>query len=371
VAFIIEPPEPSITVTTADGCQLVLRHHPGPGPAVLLLHGASAGSDTFRIGEKQSLVGYLLQERFDVWTLDWRASMNCAKEIFCRNPDTDFTIDAAAAHDVPAAITQMRREGVEGKIALVAHCMGGAIVAQSIAVGAIYADDVENVVFTALGLFYKNAPDDVLKAEDQSLERILANGQHLLHPTTRWDPAVCKQDPGPGGWDPLLQDPYEVWLDTPLRHQCTVDPCHRLSYMFGMPFVPDKIGTIHAQHLAQQFGYIPVKFLLHCCQNLRRGYAAPFVPGKSGATLPSNDRYLRPEAFRDRRITLITGDLNSLWHRDSIDTMYEWLRRGTPGDQPRALRKHVIPEFGHQDLHWAADAPDVVFPLIRDGLRRQ
>src|SRR5262245_14020054 len=171
VAVITEPPEPAIPVTTADDCQLVLRHHPGPsGQSVLLLHGASAGSDTFRIGERQPLVDYLLQEGFDVWTLDWRASMNCARQIYCRNRETLFTIDAAAAHDVPAAITTMRRQGVEGKIALVAHCMGGGIVAQGIAVGAISAADVENVVFTALGLFYKSAPDDVLKAEDQSLE---------------------------------------------------------------------------------------------------------------------------------------------------------------------------------------------------------
>jgi cholesterol oxidase len=372
VARITETPKSPIPVTTADGCQLVLRNHPGPrGSAVLLLHGASAGSDTFRIGEgKPSLVDYLVDEQFDVWTLDWRASMNCAKEIFCRNPKTSFTIDAAATHDVPAAIATMRGKGVEGTIALVGHCMGGAIVAQGIAVGAIAAADVENVVLTALGLFYKNAPDDVLKAEDQSLEQILSSGQHLLHPTLRWDPAVCTHNPGPGDWDPLLQGPYEVWLDTPLPHNCDNALCHRLSYMFGMPFVPGKIPTIHKEHLPHQFGYIPVQFLLHCCQNLRRGYAAPFVANNSGATLPRDDRYLKPEAFRERRITLITGDVNSLWHRDSIDTMYEWLRRGTPADQPRALRKHVIPGFGHQDLHWAGDAPRVVFPLIRDGLRR-
>ncbi len=36
---------------------------------------------------------------------------------------------------------------------------------------------------------------------------------------------------------------------------------------------------------------------------------------------------------------MITGDLNSLWHRDSIDRLYEWLRRGVKTDQPRDERR--------------------------------
>jgi hypothetical protein len=263
----------------------------------------------------------------------------------------------------------MRKDhNVEGKIAIVGHCMGGAIVAQGIVQDVIRAADVENVVLTALGLFYKGALDDVLKAEDQVLEELLANGQYLLHPTKRWDPSVCTQDPGNGDWDRLLQEPYKIWLDTPLAHACKVEFCHRISYMFGMPYLPDNIPSIHTNYLPSQFGYIPLQFLLHCCQNLRRGYCGLFVRNGSGSTLPPDQRYLKPQAFRDRKLTLITGDLNCLWHRDSIDTMYDWLRRGRTSDQPRKLLKHVLTGYGHQDLHWGAEAPGQVFPLIRAGL---
>ena len=377
---ITETP-PAIDVTTADGCVLELRHDGGPEaskgrPAVLLVHGASAGSDTFRIGEERTLVDYLLGQGLDVWTLDWRASMRRVRDVYCQavhdgRLGETFTIDAAAEHDVPAAIAAMRQapHNVRGKIAVLGHCMGGAIVAQGIARGAISSADVENVVLTGLGLFYRAAIDNVLKAEDQALEGLLDGGQHLLHPTKGWERSVCARDPGDGPWPPPLEDPYRVWLDTPLPHDCNVEICHRLSYMFGMPFIPDRIPAIHAGYLPTQFGYIPLQFLIHCCQNLRRGHAAAFVPASTGP-LPPDTRYLQRRPFQDRRITLITGDLNSLWHRDSIDTMYEWLRRGRQAEQPLSLQKHVVPDFGHQDLYWGVDAPGTVFPKILEGLRR-
>ena len=92
------------------------------------------------------------------------------------------------------------------------------------------------------------------------------------------------------------------------------------------------------------------------------------MPKGSRNALPADRTYLKPEAFRDRALTLITGDLNSLWHRDSIDTMYEWLRRGRRADQPRRLDKQVLASYGHQDLHWGSGAPDDVFPRILRGL---
>jgi cholesterol oxidase len=340
---------------------------------VLLVHGASAGSDTFRINERQTLVDYLLRERFDVWTLDWRASMRCARNVYCTSvaPNDDakiFTIDAAALHDVPAAIAGMRARGVQGKIAIVGHCMGGAIVTQGIVQGVIPIEDVETVVLTALGLFYRAAIDNILKVEDQVLEQLLASKQYLLHPTKRWDLGVCAHDPVDGPWDPLLEVPYGFWLDTLLPHECTNHLCHRLSYMFGMPYRPDDMPTIHDHALGTQFGYIPLQLLLHCCQNLRRGHGGQYVADSGGLTLPRDERYLRREAFRGRAVTLITGDVNSLWHRDSIDTMDEWLRRGRRADRPRTLRKHVLADYAHQDLYWASKAPSDVFSLIRDGL---
>src|SRR4030095_9263496 len=118
MAVTTPAPEP-IAITTADNCTLELRRHRGNGRPVLLVHGASAASDTFRVGETATLVGHLGSRGCDVGTLDGRASMRRVRDIYCRNRQTDFTIDAAATNDVPAAIAAMRRQGGHGQLRLV------------------------------------------------------------------------------------------------------------------------------------------------------------------------------------------------------------------------------------------------------------
>ena len=185
-----------------------------------------------------------------------------------RTASTDFTIDAAARHDIPAAIAadapaRCHREdhGVVG------HCMGGAIVTQGIVQGVLPASDVENVVITALGLFYRAAIDNVLKAEDGVLEELLFDRhQDLLHPTKKWATNLCQQDPVDGDWD---RPPSGAVRDLEGRRAARPTAPSRsatgVSYMFGMPYIPDNIPAIHASSSgALQFRHIPVQFLLHC-----------------------------------------------------------------------------------------------------------
>ena len=187
-------------------------------------------------------------------------------------------------------------------------------------------------------------------------ELLFEKEQHLLHPMKEWDADLCEKNADDGDWHALLEEPYKVWLQTPLRHGCNVTFCHRVSYMFGMPYLPDNIRSIHDGKLSTQFGYIAVQFLLHCCQNLRRGWAAPFVVKARGRSLTQDDTYLRREAFRDRKLTLITGDLNSSGTATRSTPCTSGCavgeRRnsaGSPQARPRGLR--------HQDLYWGVNAP--------------
>jgi hypothetical protein len=67
------------------------------------------------------------------------------------------------------------------------------------------------------------------------------------------------------------------------------------------------------------------------------------------------------------KVTLITGAMNRLWHRDSIDCMYEWLVRGDARPSEK-IRKVILKRYGHQDLLWGEQSPRDVFPDILDGL---
>ena len=81
------------------------------------------------------------------------------------------------------------------------------------------------------------------------------------------------------------------------------------------------------------------------------------------------DKQLVSEDARRRfddleKVTLITGDLNQLWHRNSIDYMHEWLRRGSSSEK---FQKHVIPGYGHQDLLWGQNATNDVYKRSARG----
>jgi hypothetical protein len=138
--------------------------------------------------------------------------------------------------------------------------------------------------------------------------------------------------------------------------------CNRLSFMYGPPYFELNVGdVVHApEFLSKQFGAIPLRMYLHAAKNVRRGWAAPYD------ALNHSD-WIGPKArgrFDQLKfITLITGARNQLWHRDSIDRMYEWLSRGVrkPNTHRPTVTKHILPTYGHQDLLWGKRANEAVF----------
>ena len=69
------------------------------------------------------------------------------------------------------------------------------------------------------------------------------------------------------------------------------------------------------------------------------------------------------------RITLITGAKNRLWQRDSIDRMYEWLRRPARAEDKQVV-KHVLRGYGHQDLLWGKNSKEDVYKKIASRLTK-
>jgi hypothetical protein len=149
--------------------------------------------------------------------------------------------------------------------------------------------------------------------------------------------------------------------------------CNRLSFMYGMPYHhKNLVEVIHDPsnpELLNQFGAIPLRMYLHAARNLRRGHASYFDEETSS---PRHDEFVSDVARRRFRtlekVTLITGALNRLWHRDSIDRMHEWLSRGSSRSL-QTFRKHIFTNYGHQDLLWGTDSERDVYPEIAAGLR--
>lgn len=359
-----------------------------PGPPVLLLHGGSANFRTFTV-PGVGLARWLLDTGYDPWLLDWRGSGDVAghrdNRDTLRDPsDSDlYTFNQAALEDLPAAIAMMRWRGVREPIAAVGHCMGSAVIAEAIALG--HTQEIDRIVLLSLGLFYEAPIDSRLKSEERILERLTRE----VADVPCIDPVLNDDGTLRNPWPTELNNLYDAWPESLRAHEESTDPagglCNRLSFMYGMPYREENLapgihtsasgdaqGGANVAGLADQFGGFPLKMYLHAARNLRHGRATFFKEDFLGTEQAASRPDIVSDKARERfhaltKLTLITGALNRLWHRDSIDRMHEWLCRGSSRNLSK-MRKHVLPDFAHQDLLWSPSSPTRVYPLIATGL---
>ena len=118
-----------------DGFQLNFRHLPPvPGTedkgAVMFVHGSGTRADLFCPPSTITLPAMLSAAGFDVWLLNWRASIDLEP--------TQYTFDDAAVNDFPAAVAQIiarRKNATVKTVKAVVHCQGSHAFMMSIASG--------------------------------------------------------------------------------------------------------------------------------------------------------------------------------------------------------------------------------------------
>jgi len=377
----------------ADGLTLRLHRYvranddPAGRRPVLLLHGASASNRTFRT-PKGGLANWLAAggdsfDPYDVWLLDWRGShLILNKKNRARLGDTKvFNFNAAALYDVAKAVCFVCSE-TKQPISAVGFCMGGAILSEAIALGHITEAYVDRIVLMTMGLFYETPIDGRLKSEERVLERL--RGAEIgtnRDPFLAMDPSVhsaaghakfaLREE-----WPDELRAFYDTWPQQ-LRYHLNDDRkpfdemCNRLSFMLGMFYEHENLDAgLHAEGVdcvAAQFGPMALNLFIHGARNVRAGHATYYLeapPNGSDRDFLSDDA--RARFTRLDRVTLVTGGRNRLWHRDSIDRMYEWLCRDATNRG--RVQKHVFEKYGHQDLLWGCDSAHDVFPAIQRGL---
>lgn len=369
---------------------------------VLLLHGASVGHEVFTIpagqddeGVPRNLAGWLANKGYEPWLLDWRGSKNVVDQAN-EKKHTLFNFEAAAKIDISTAlkhINQVRPDAEQ--IGAIGFCMGAGTLAQGIAHGVVSRTDhgLTHVVLMTLGLFYQTPVDSRLKAQEHLLERLVSPDRQshgaLVSVDPRVDMAASRKALSPEAWPDALHTLYLAWpgrmkphsdkeVKKALENPHVLEMCNRLNFMYGMPYVEKNlVQEIHGgadPELPKQFGAVPIHMFIHGSQNIRRGWAGPYSFGDGSPGLEKHTELIGPDAHQAfvgdgnfERITLIGGSLNRLWHRESLDRMYEWLIRGRALDRER-YRKVIIPDYGHQDLLWGKNAYKEIFPKIMEGL---
>jgi hypothetical protein len=372
----------------------------GARTPVLLVHGASASSRTFEYPRGSSIADFLLDfTNLEPWLLDVRNSKRVTEQRLQdgKRLDEKFNFDRVAKCDIPLAVKEIRKHrSPDLPLVIVGHCMGAESLARAIASGSLNGDKLrpERVLLSTIGLFYEVAIDGRLKAEEYILEELRADGSVELIDATCdvVDGQVVLRHEWPDdlnalfkAWPPWFR-PHRNANDTAEGNERTTtanrapesgerppdavaEMCNRLSFMYGEPYYePALLDEIHSSptELKDQFGPMPLHTYVHASQCVRRRWAAPFDAEPEDRSLVNRDAR---GCFDDINVVLITGALNRVWHRDSIDRMYEWLQRDERKDRDR-YRKVVFTSNGHQDLFWGRNSWSEVFPVIADELTR-
>lgn len=357
------------------------------GAPVLCLHGLSAASNTFTTPDG-GLAKYIADLGHDVWIADWRGSHlhDPWRDVDPDHHDPSrYTLDHVVDIDIPGLLEAVASEtdradrwpaGAGRRVHVVAHCVGAGAMSMALAEReASWIDPVirllGNVVLSTLGITYRAPAQGQLKARTTLVEHHLErefDADRQAFPREFLDPQQNESH-----WVGSVERSFELWRQFRVGEWAPypeygdlrkAEFAYRLAFMYGEPFDHRKItGVFEPGFLEARFGKVHLQLFRHVAQNLRHGYATPFDSGYDHYDL---DRYGGVDGFRGRRITLVTGHNNRLWHRDSVDTCFEYLlNRGIPRDR---LRKYVIRGYAHQDLLWGDDAHRETYPFYYDGL---
>jgi hypothetical protein len=328
---------------TEDGLSLNLVHvrgeeEPTRGP-VLLVHGAGVRSRIFEAPVDTTVVDALVDNGFDVWLENWRASIDVAP--------TDWTLDQAARYDHPAAVSTVVAETGADTVQAVIHCQGSTSFMMSAVAGLV--PQVRTVVSNAVSLH------PVVPRWSRVKLRYALPVLGIL---------VDALDPGWGTW-PAGAAPKAITMGVRAVHrECDSTACRLVSFTYGSGFPAlwehENLDRVtHEEFVPKEFGRVPVTFFQQMARCVQRGHlvAQEPLPG-----LPED--YLAAPPQTDARFVLLSGQHNRCFLPESQVRTFDYLDRLAPGRH--SLR--VLPGYSHLDVFMGRRASRDVFPYIVDEL---
>jgi len=320
---------------TSDGVQLCLTRYQGgsKGP-VMLAHGLGVSSLIFSIDTiETNLLEYLYAHGYDVWLLDYRASIDLPAA------KMRSTADDVATKDYPAAVAKIRALTGANDIQVVAHCYGSTTFFMAMLAG---LEGVRSAVCSQIATHIV-APTTTRVKSGLHLSSILdALGVDSL--TAYVD--------GHADWWERLYDKALSVLPIQEEERCNSPVCHRITFMYSLLYEHDQLNAATHNVLHELFGVANIGAFEHLALLTRRGHLV--TANNQDAYLPHLERLAIPIAF-------IHGGENDCFLPKSTEITYDLLREK---NGKGLYSRHVIPNYGHIDCIFGKNAAHDVYPFI-------
>lgn len=338
--------ERTVPFVADDGMPLNLIHLRGSRPAdkgpVLLVHGAGVRANIFRPPVGTSFVELLLDQGWDVWLENWRASIDL--------PPSEWTLEQAALYDHPAAVRQVLAETGASTLKAVIHCQGSTSFTMSAVAGLI--PQVSTIVSNAVSLHPIVKQTARLKLD--VAVPLMALLTRYLDP--RWG------DHPQGLVARLLRG---VVLAT--HHECNNAVCRFSSFTYGTGFPVlwrhENLNDATHDWIRQEFGAVPLSFFKQMARCVAAGHLVS-AHAEALAGLPADYAAQPPRC--NTRFAFIAGRLNDCfdWHSQRLS--HAWFDRHQPGRHSL----HVLERYGHLDVFLGQHALRDTYPVLLAELER-
>ena len=332
-------PEPEVHLAqTSDGKILKLTRYQGgrKGP-VVLTHGLGVSSLIFSIDTiDTNLLEYMVTAGYDVWLLDYRASIDLtyAREL--------WTADDVATKDYPAAIAKVRAVTAASTVQVVAHCFGATTFSMAMLAG---LQGVRSAVISQISTDY------VVPWFPQRLLAFLRAPSFF-----DWmeiDAVDARATTADNLSERLLDKLLAVIVPVPRSERTHNATSNRITALYGRLYQLDQLNAATVDYgLAEMFGEANIDAFKQLALFARRGHVLDHAG--NDVYLPNIDRLALPISF-------IHGAKNACFLPLSTERTFERLAEAN-GRQ--LYERHVIPGYGHIDCIFGKNAATDVFPLI-------
>jgi pimeloyl-ACP methyl ester carboxylesterase len=330
--------ERTVPFRAGDGFQCNLIHISGSQaptkPPVLLVHGAGVRANIFRAPVQTTIVGYLIEQGYDVWLENWRASIDLEPN--------DWTLDAAAAYDHPQAVKTVVKETGCSQINAIIHCQGSTSFTMAAMAGLV--PEVKTIVSNAVSLH--TIVPSFSKVKLQYALPIISLATPCLNP--QW-----------GLKAPTLAAKLISWTVAMAHHECQNPVCKQVSFTYGSgrPALWSHANLNEATHawLSGEFARVPISFFRQMARCVQRGH---LVSVQGLKELPEDFAAQPPRT--EARFAFFAGVNNLCFLPESQRRTYEFFS----AHRKNFHSLHVLPGYGHLDVFMGQQAAREVFPLI-------
>lgn len=325
--------------TTVDQQLLRLtRYRGGKKGPVILSHGLGVSSLIFAIDTiETNLLEYLFANGYDVWLLDYRAS------IVLPTANTSFSADEIALYDYPAAIAKVREITSTKDVQMVAHCFGATTLCMAMLAG---LKGVRSILFSQIAANIVTPAAAKIKS-GLYLPTLL--DQFGISSLTAY--ADTKEN-----WEQKLFDTWLKYTNLTIEEQCPNAVCRRISFLYGQLFEHAQLNTMTHNALHEMFGLANIKSFEHLALLVRKGHLVNAHGEES--YMPHLERLALP-------ITFIHGQENRCFLPESTAITYQLLIEKNGAS---FYERYVIPNYGHIDCIFGRNAVNDVYMHILNHL---